>query len=147
MTAIPMNQFPTSNGLLCPADDDRCFLPECAEHGCMEHRVDCGPVSDTASAASLMLANMSIEYTPDEAQVAVLEQLCGVPFQGEAHAYMDAKRSVYGSDLNPATIDMSEITSIDATCDELVNDAKHRAWADQFARDVAAAGAARAKGG
>jgi hypothetical protein len=80
----------------------------------------------TASPASLMLANMPIYYSADDALVELLEKALGSSIVRE-----------------PVDLGIPGVVAEIVRYDE---DAPHRAWADQFGRDVVAAGKKRAKG-
>jgi hypothetical protein len=122
------------------------------------------------SPASLMLANLALDYpTPDEAQVAMLEDAMGELDLVAFHDALDSAAADFemlvtnGADLTPETsktlgyettkiwfdekrdMVLCESVSVEKTIDELIGDAEHRAWADQFGKDIVAAGEARAK--
>ena len=83
-----------------------------------------------SSSASLMLANMVIDYpTPDEAQVTLLAIETWSGTGGPVTAPSSRPRlPADHPEYSPTT-------------------PKDRVWADQFAKDIVAAGAARAKAG
>lgn len=80
------------------------------------------------SSASLMLADMPIYHSTDDAQVAMLER-GDITFICSA----DAKAAYFHQ--NGLTLS----SALKAAITEFDEAAKHRAWADQFGKDIIAA--------
>jgi hypothetical protein len=99
----------------------------CAALG-WDNKISAKPVP---SPASLMLADLAIDYSQDDATVAMLDEILDKQRAKDAKWYANH----FGEGPTP-----SDIAWID-----LERSRAHRAWADQFAKDIVAAGEARAK--
>jgi hypothetical protein len=94
------------------------FTPSAPIEGCTNAEND----RMEASLASLMLADLAIPYSADDATVAMMEN-----YEAAGHLMENIARN------NPSFVTQE------------VEDELHRVWADQFGKDIVAAGEARAK--